>query len=45
MMSDVIHDIRSMFDAEHCCIPLIDSFEKKCTVRCEALVEKIGDII
>ncbi len=39
MMSDVIHDIRNMFDAEHCCILLMDSFERKCTVLCEALAE------
>ena len=39
MMSDVIHDIRDMFDAEHCCILLMDSFERKCTVLCEALAE------
>ncbi len=39
MMDDVIHDVRNMFDAEHCCILLMDSFEKKCTVLCEALAE------
>jgi diguanylate cyclase (GGDEF)-like protein len=39
MMNDVIHDVRDMFDAEHCCILLMDSFEKKCTVLCEALAE------
>ena len=39
MMSDVIHDVRNMFDAEHCCILLMDSFERKCTVLCEALAE------
>ena len=39
MMNDVIHDIRDMFDADHCCILLMDSFEKKCTVLCEALAE------
>ena len=38
-MNDVIHDVRNMFDAEHCCILLMDSFEKKCTVLCEALAE------
>ena len=37
MMSDVIHDVRNMFDAEHCCILLMDSFERKCSVLCEAL--------
>ena len=39
MMDDVIVDIRNMFDAEHCCILLMDSFERKCTVLCEALAE------
>ena len=39
MMDDVIVDIRNMFDADHCCILLLDSFEKKCTVLCEALAE------
>ena len=39
MMNDVIVDIRNMFDAEHCCILLMDSFERKCTVLCEALAE------
>ena len=39
LMGDVIHDIRDMFDAEHCCILLMDSFERKCTVLCEALAE------
>ncbi len=39
MMSDVINDVRNMFDAEHCCILLMDSFERKCTVLCEALSE------
>jgi diguanylate cyclase (GGDEF)-like protein len=39
MMNDVIVDIRNMFDADHCCILLMDSFERKCTVLCEALAE------
>ena len=39
MMSNVIVDIRNMFDAEHCCILLTDPFERKCTVLCEALAE------
>lgn len=39
MMDDVIHDIRNMFDADHCCVLLMDSFERKCTVLCEALAE------
>ena len=37
MMNDVIQDVRNMFDAEHCCILLMDSFERKCKVLCEAL--------
>ena len=39
MMNDVICDIRNMFDAAHCCILLMDPFERKCTVLCEALAE------
>ena len=39
MMDDVIVDIRNMFDADHCCVLLMDSFERKCTVLCEALAE------
>lgn len=39
MMNDVIYDIRNMFNAEHCCILLMDSFERQCTVLCEALAE------
>ena len=39
MMDDVIYDIQNMFGAEHCCILLMDSFERKCTVLCEALAE------
>ena len=39
MMNDVIVDIRNMFDADHCCVLLMDSFERKCTVLCEALAE------
>jgi diguanylate cyclase (GGDEF)-like protein len=39
MMNDVIYDIQNMFGAEHCCILLLDSFERKCTVLCEALAE------
>ena len=39
MMNDVIYDVQNMFGAEHCCILLMDSFERKCTVLCEALAE------
>ena len=39
MMDDVIHDIRNMTEAEHCCILLMDEFEKQCSVLCEALSE------
>lgn len=39
MMNDVIYDIRNMFNAEHCCILLMDAFERQCTVLCEALAE------
>ena len=39
LMDDVIKDIRDMFHAEHCCILLMDSYERKCSVLCEALAE------
>ncbi|MBE5870804.1 MAG: sensor domain-containing diguanylate cyclase [Lachnospiraceae bacterium] len=39
LMNDVIKDIRDMFHAEHCCILLMDSYERKCSVLCEALSE------
>lgn len=40
MMNVVICDLRDMFDADHCCILLMDSFERKCMVLCEALAEE-----
>jgi diguanylate cyclase (GGDEF) domain len=39
LMTDVIKDIRDMFDAEHCCIFLMDTYERTCSVLCEALAE------
>ena len=38
-MQDVIIGIRDMCDAEHCCIFLMDTYEKKCSVLCEAFSE------
>lgn len=35
-MADVIKDIRELCDAEHCCILLMDHFERSCSVLCEA---------
>lgn len=35
-MADVIKDIRDLCDAEHCCILLMDHFERQCSVLCEA---------
>ena len=39
LMTDVISDIRDMFDAEHCCIFLMDTYERTCSVLCEALAK------
>ncbi len=41
-MQDVIVDIREMCKAEHCCILLVDSYEKTCTVLCESFAEGSG---
>ncbi|HAV89674.1 GGDEF domain-containing protein [uncultured Eubacterium sp.] len=35
-MAEVIKDIRELCDAEHCCILLLDHFERKCSVLCES---------
>lgn len=35
-MRTVIQGIRDMCNAEHCCIFLMDTYEKKCCVLCEA---------
>jgi len=35
-ITEVIKDIRELCDAEHCCILLMDHFERKCTTLCEA---------
>ncbi len=36
-MDEVIADIRDMCDAEHCCVFLMDTYERTCFVLCEAL--------
>ena len=41
-MQEVIVDIREMCKAEHCCILLVDSYEKTCTVLCESFAEGSG---
>ncbi len=41
-MQEVIVDIREMCKAEHCCILLVDSYEKTCTVLCESFAEESG---
>ena len=38
-MKDVIVDIRELCKAEHCCILLMDYYEKKCSILCESYVE------
>ena len=38
-VNEVIHDIREMTDAHHCCIFLTDFEQRKCSVLCEALRE------
>ena len=38
-MNEVIADIRELCKAEHCCILLMDHYEKKCTTLCEAFAE------
>jgi diguanylate cyclase (GGDEF)-like protein len=38
-VEDVIHDIRDLTDAHHCCIFLTDFAQRKCSVLCEALRE------
>lgn len=35
-MTQVINGIRDMCEAEHCCIFLVDTYERKCSVLCEA---------
>ena len=35
-MDDIIEDIRNLCKAEHCCILLMDSYEKSCRKFCEA---------
>ena len=36
-MNEVIRGISEMCDAEHCCVFLMDTYERKCSVLCEAL--------
>ena len=36
VMKDICEDIRDMCGSEHCCVLLMDSAERKCSVLCEA---------
>ncbi len=36
-IDEIIHDIRDMCEASHCCILLADLSQRKCSVLCEAL--------
>ena len=38
-MKDVINDIQDLCKAEHCCVFLMDTTERKCSVLCEAFGE------
>ena len=38
-MRDVIHDIRDMCDAGHCCVFVVNERERSCAVLCEALAK------
>ena len=38
-IQDVIEDIRELCDAEHCCILTMDTYERTCSVMCEAFAE------
>lgn len=38
-MNDVIKDICDLCHAEHCCVFLMDTYERKCSVLCEAFGE------
>ena len=38
-MADVISDIRELCKAEHCCILLMNHYERTCTTLCEAFAE------
>ena len=38
-MNEVIQDIGKLCHAEHCCVFLMDAYEKKCSVLCEAFRE------
>ena len=41
-MQDVIVDIRELCKAEQCCILLMDSYEKTCSVLCESYIDGSG---
>ena len=36
IMKDICEDIREMCDSEHCCVLLMDTASRKCSVLCEA---------
>ncbi len=38
-MDDIIKDLRVLCKADHCCIFLVDTLERKCSVLCEAFGE------
>ena len=38
-MQEVVVDIREMCKAEHCCILMIDTYEKTCSILCESFAE------
>ena len=40
-MQDVMVDIRELCKAEHCCVLLMDNYEKKCSVLCESFADTI----
>lgn len=40
-MKEIIVDIRELCKADHCCILLLDTYEKKCSVLCDAFNPEI----
>lgn len=36
IMNEICEDIRDLCDSEHCCVLLMDTAERKCSVLCEA---------
>ena len=41
-MQSICEDIRSLCDSEHCCILLMDTEQRKCSVLCEAFYQGSG---